>query len=252
MSISINIPTNCGNIGQKFFSRPEIPSCPADITHGHIPFVHRLFCEWSYTPLLDFSWVIVIEAHNKDYLLGRLNSSMKKLEGSEWGIGRIVTDTWTEQTQETVGCIFAQAVEIPGEKADIDYAGISTGGKRGFINAPFSKGRQNFSNLQIMFLDTNQSFTDGVLRPWTILAMHEGLLARPKDKSIKADIHVYQLAKAGTTTPNVITKSWTYRNCVPVEISKDDLKYDGTSIIKRQAYFTYTTYDLNQEPQSSC
>jgi hypothetical protein len=211
-----------------------------------------MFCRWAFQPALQYLWVMVIDAHNKDYLLSRLSNGFQKLEPPGWQTNQMISDTWNDQTQNTIGCIFAQGVTLPGENTKIDYAGIMEGSNRGFINAPIMNGRENFSPLSTSFLETNQSFVDGVLRPWKILANHEGLMARPRNQSIKADIHIYQLAKAGEYSPNIIRKAWTFKDCVPTMISDEDLVYSTSDYGKRQAYFVFNSYSINQIQQSNC
>lgn len=245
--------SNCGTITQKFFlDNPKI-NCQPDITHSHIPFVHQMFCRWAYQPALQFLWVLVIDAHDKNYLLNRIGNSMRTLEPPGWGTSQIISDTWTTQTQNTIGCIFAQGVNLPGESIKTEHVGIKEGSNRGFLNAPIINGRTDYEPMEIGFLETNQSFVDGVLRPWSILVSHEGLLARPRNESIKADIHVYQLAKAGETVPNIVRKAWTFKDCVPTFVSPEQLTYASSNDYgKRQAQFVYNSYHLNQEQQSNC
>lgn len=248
----LNIFTNCGTIQEKFFLEPPKINCQPDLTHSHIPYVHNMFCQWAYQPALQFSWVLVIEAHNREYLLNRINSRIKTMEPTGWDVTNIVRDTWTDQTQNIVGCIFAQAVDIPGETIKTEKVGITEGSNRGFINANIINGRNDFEPLVAGFLETNQSFVDGVLRPWNILVAHDGLIARPRNQSIKADIHVYQLAKTGEYSPNAVRKAWTFTDCVPSVITSEQLTYNSGDYGKRQASFIYNSYYINQEQQSDC
>jgi hypothetical protein len=78
-------------------------------------------------------------------------------------------------------------------------------------------------------LETNKSFVDGVLRPWNVLVGHVGLLAQPQGSSIKANISVYQLAKTGVRSPLAIRKRWTYFDCVPTQVTPEDLTYNNSS-----------------------
>lgn len=243
--------TNCGIIRQPLFLDTPRVNCVPDVTHSQIPFVHQMFCRWATQPAHQFMWVLVIDAHNKEYLLNKI-AEVSNLEPPGWRIGSIIADTWTEQTQNTVGCIFAQGVNLPGETVNVDRVGITEGSRRGFINAPIINGRSDYEPMEIGFLETNQSFVDGVLRPWSILIAHEGLIAQPKNSSIKADIHVYQLAKAGEYTPNIVRKAWTFKDCAPTFISPEQLTYDSSDYGKRQAQFVYNSYHINQDQQSNC
>lgn len=236
--------TNCGLMTKNTFDAITFNGEPS-ITHSHIPYFHSLLCSCANSIAIQCLWVLVITAHNKQYLLNRIKQVVPQLEPIGWKTDNAVNDTWTDQTQDIIGCIYAQGVTLPGESTNIDHAGITEGSRRGFINAPIVNGRADFGPLSITFLETNQSFTEGVLRPWNILVSHEGLLARPRNNSIKADISVYQLARAGEDVPLTIRKSWTFKDCVPSMISSEDLTYNPSSDYgKRQTSFIYNSYSI--------
>jgi hypothetical protein len=238
-----NIFTNCGIITPRVFE--VLNFTQPSIQNSHIPYFHNLICNWALNVAQQYSWVVVIDAQNKQFLLNKIKNTVPNLEPTGWNTQDAINTTWTEQTQDVIGCIFAQAVNIPGEEIKIEYAGVSEGSSRGCINAPIVAGRNNFAPLQISFLETNKSFVDGVLRPWNVLVGHEGLIAKPQGSSIKSNISVYQLAKAGHDTPLAIRKKWTYYDCVPSQIVNEDLSYaSSTDYGKRQVFFTYNYYTL--------
>jgi hypothetical protein len=214
------------------------------IQNSHIPYFHNLLCNWALNVAQQYSWVVVIDAQNKQFLFDKIKNVVPNLEPAGWNTTDAFDSTWNEQTQDVIGCIFAQGVNIPGEEVKIEYAGITEGSSRGCINAPIIAGRNNFAPLQISFLETNKSFVDGVLRPWNVLVGHEGLVAKPQGNSIKANISVYQLARAGHDTPLAIRKKWTYFDCVPSQIPDEDLTYSSSDYGKRQAFFVYSHYTL--------
>lgn len=259
MTASISIGSNCGMITEQFLEGRvqdlSLSSAP-DITQGHITFFHQTMCQWAYSVALQFHWVMIIDAINPQYLLSKINGSFPSLEPPGWSVGGIVSDVWTDQVQNTVGCLFAQAVGLPGETVNVDHIGITEGSNRGFINAPIINGRTAFENLDATFLETNQSFVDGFLRPWSIVVAHEGLLAKPADQSIKANIYVYQLAKDTTGSPdiirpNIIRKAWVFKDAAPIFVSPEQLTYEkGESYGKRRAQFVYNSYSINQDQTS--
>lgn len=234
-----NVVTNCGTITPNVFDviKFDVPS----VTDSHIPYFHSLMCSWALNVAMPFSWVVVIDAQNKDNLLSQI-SNMPQYEPGSWDTSEAINNTWTDQTQDIIGCIFAQGVTLPGEELMIERAGITEGSKNGYINAPIANGRSDFMPLQISFLETNRSFADGVLRPWNILVSHQGLIAQ--SSSIKANIHVYQLAKNGEENTNIIRKAWTFFDCVPTQITSEELTYSPNDFGKRQIYFTYNYYTL--------
>lgn len=235
--------TNCGVITPKLYEEILCPVLGVDITHNNISFFHHMMCNWAYNIALGFQWVLVIEADNKDFLVNSLKQTVPAFEPTGWNIGTTADATWTDATQNIVGCIFAQGATLPGETASIERVGITEGSRRGFINAPIMAGRQDFTDLTLSFLETNRSFVEGVLRPWSILAMHKGLIAQPRNTSIKSTIHLYELAKTGPCTPNTIRKHWVFKDAVPVVIYGEDKTQSASSDYgKRQTSFAFNSY----------
>jgi len=249
-----DIPTTCGVLTPQTYELIKFNGQP-DIQQGHIPYFHQMLCQWAYSIAQQYSFVVVIEAQNKDFLLNKIKSTVPNLEPPGWDVETMVDDTWKTETQDVVGCIFAGAVRIPGESVGTERVGITDGSRRGFINAPIINGRSDFENLEIGFTETNQSFIDGVLRPWSILVSHEGLLAKPSNQSIKANVQIYQLARAikepDSIRPNVIRKHWTFMDCAPINVLDEDLSYGATDYGKRQVQFVYNSYNLVGTSQSN-
>jgi len=242
------LPTNCGNITPQSFETCKMAGSP-DITQSHIPYFHRMMCNWAYNIPLNFQWVLVISAQNKSYLKNKIKQHVTTLEPVGWSMANTVDSTLSHATQDVIGCIFAQAISLPGETVNTEHVGVMDGSNRGFINAPIISGRGNFAALRTSFLETNRSFVDGVLRPWSIVVAHEGLIA--KQQSIKANIDMYELAKNGECNPTVVRKHWHFKDCVPIIISEEEKTYDGGSDYpKRQVSFIYNSYyvsDMSQE-----
>ena len=216
------------------------------LTKKTIPYFHETICSWAYNVPLKFHWVLVIYPHNKKYLLQQISGIGARYENKDWDMFDSAISTTYDSVQSTIGCIFAQGVVLPGEDTSVDYAGITEGSKRGFINAPIVNGRANFQPLEVGFLDTNRSFVDGFLRPWSIIVAHKGLIAaRSTDKDIKADIVVHQLARNGTDRDSKIRKSFLFKNCAPINISGETLDYASSSDFpKLQAKFVFTDYSV--------
>ena len=237
---NVYLPTNCGNITPQFFKTCSINGAP-NITQGHVSYFHSLLCDWALNVPLNFQWVVVITAKNKSYLFNQIQQIIPSLEPAGWNTTSSINDTWTAATQDVIGCIFAQGVNLPGEAINTKHVGIESGSNRGFINSPIIMGRSEFPNLDMGFLETNRSFVDGVLRPWSILVAHKGLIA--SQQSIKADIDVYELAKNGDCAPTAIRKMWHFEDCAPIYISSEEKNYTSTSDYpKRQANFVYNSY----------
>lgn len=245
------IPTNCGNIDLVTDSQQalaefrqdlfNIPGEPSEV-RGGITYFHSYICQWAYNVPLKFNWVVVITAKNRDYLMENIFNLSKLYEPTAWNTHNSAQATSKRELNSVVGCIFAQGVNIPGESINIEHAGITEGSNRGFINAPYVNGRASFEPLEIGFLETNNSFVDGFLRPWSILVAHKGLIATPIGSSIKADITIHHLARRDNSK-NIIRKSFVFEDCAPINIPTETLDYSQTSDFpKLQAKFSYSKY----------
>jgi len=253
-----SIPTNCGTLDASFakenindFLKTQI-NVPGDasIETKNISYFHKRICEWAYSIPLKFKWVVIIEAINKKNLLQQIAGLGAKYENKNWDMFESANVTTNDQVQKTVGCIFAQGVNLPGEDVGIEHAGISEGSNRGFINSPIISGRKNFELLEIGFLETNRSFVDGFLRPWSIIVAHKGLIATEDSQSIKANIIVHQLTNSDEkgSTKSKIRKSFIFENCAPVFISPETLDYSsGSDFPKLQSKFTYSEYAISDQ-----
>jgi len=142
------------------------------------------------------------------------------------------------------GALFANSVTIPGDGMNVSKLGPEGSGA---IKGNISSGRMDMENLTISFLDTNMSFTDYNLRPWTVYASHRSL----KEPTIKTTITVMQLAKTGPGSALLPRAIWTFHDACPVNISSEEWNYGGDNVVSRQVEFAYNYYILNAEPFSS-
>jgi len=174
----------------------------------------------------------------------------------------IDTQTWNiqgtnESLRSTVdagngaveGNIFAQAVSVPGEKINISRPGVDQDYRGGFMSVPIVNSRADYELLTIDFLETRDSFTDIVIRPWVIQVGFQGLIP-PKDPkdSIKTTIWVSQFDRGDATDPNtppVVRKLWKFYDAVPVSVDPDTVDYEKNriSILKTQWIYRYYTVD---------
>lgn len=251
------IPTNCGmlDLASTAFkmlndftsNHTDIAGSP-DLTRNRITYFHNTVCQWAYNIPLKSDWVMVIHAkspNHRQHLLGEISRiSDGNREARGWEMSQSATATFNPAVQDVIGCIFAQAVDLPGETITHTHAGISSGFNRGFINAPIITGRSNFELLEIAFLETHRSFVDSFLRPWSILVGHRGLIADTSPaKGIKADIYVHQLARIGTDRDSAIRKTFVFEDCAPLTISSEKLEYGVPGDFpKMQVKFSYNRY----------
>lgn len=154
-----------------------------------------------------------------------------------------------EFQRSPAGCTFAQGVVLPTEGYNVNT--ISPKNHRGLIPGLIADTRTDFQPLRLQFRETNTSFVDNMVRPWTILGSHYGFVARDLDdvKNIKSTIHVYQLGKTLADTSNVHRKVFSFYNCVPTTISSAELTYDvDTQMDIYDTTWAYTHYATEQLP----
>ena len=195
----------------------------------------------------------------------------KVTEELEGGVNTARRRLLKPKFQTTVGCAFAQTVQMPPEQIATDYVGIPN--SRGFLQGPVITTRQRFASVNIEFLETNLSFIDMLLRPWAILGSHFGSIAR-RDTPITTDIMVINFSKAGfepefqthtysndsnehgpgtTYTDDVpINKSgfvprkiWLFHGAQPINIGQERVSYtEEGSVDRRNVEWIFKRYQI--------
>lgn len=215
---------------------------------NQIPFFHHLLCRWPTAITTDCLWGVIIEPRNERFfanLIGNVADFEPSIYGS-WSVVNGFDAVWTYDNQKQVGCIFAQGVQLPGDGMGISFAGAPAGQQRGFLNVPVAGDRHQINTVSISMLETNSSFADFCLRPWTVMTAHKGMLAYPDSMSIKAHITAFQMAKAGVDVPLAIRKIYSFYDCVPIDIDGESLVYSAdTSAKERVVNFAYNYYTVN-------
>jgi hypothetical protein len=234
--------TNCGDLSYPQFL--EICTGPPSVEGSKLPYYHEMLCNWAtgFSPL--FHWVILISPVNFQYLRDQIinyvpNYYEPSMHG-KWDVGVGFDATFNEFTQSTIGCIFSHSFRGADEKVATD----STMANRGFATSALTNNRAYPHTISMAFKETNSSFTDSVLRPWSILTGYKGLVARPPAESIKATITVYELAKAMTDCePSIVRKISTYYECAPTSVDATDLTY-STDQAQYKCDFSFNTYNI--------
>lgn len=252
--------TNCGLITERWYDI-TCPNIKPSITGSHIPYFHSMLCQWAYSISSPFFWVIVIEAQNRSHLLKSIQSvgSIEPTLKGKWEISQnALNSVFNDQTQNVIGCIFADSIRIPNESLNIGVAGGAQG-TNGHLSTPIATGRGSNNNIQIGFRETNLSFADIFLKPWSIITSYKGLInddgrissnsgAAYWGGSIKSNIHIYQLATNGgvgdACIESVIRKEYHFYDAVPTNINSDDLKSEAGSPNMRQVDFTFNYYTI--------
>jgi hypothetical protein len=170
-------------------------------------------------------------------------------EPQKWQLERSINTTLKQDYQTVKGCMFAQAVQIPGESNTVNPEGLQT---NGFIRSTVGGGRDNFPVLSIVFLETNVSFADSVIRPWVIATSHLGMIARKGIDNYRCNISVYKLGVIDAKTSPFVLQKFTFYGVCPISVSGEEYNYTQTSSpVNREATFTYHYYNVeNLEGQN--
>lgn len=200
---------------------------------------------------------IPIEANFKitiDNLFENIITKLKNVENTispTEGILKIINtkDIWVEgqyKTQETI--LFANGVTVPGESSTIARVGPNGDGLHGgLLTAPILKGRKDLTNLEITFLETNVSFIDTIIRPWSVAVAQYGLFARAAEspQNFKTTVTVNYLNKVN----NKIRKQITFKDAAPVEVQGYETAYGsggkGTEVRFAKTTWVYSTYSIS-------
>ena len=169
-----------------------------------------------------------------------------QIEPGKWDIETGLNTLISNQDYNRKGCLFCQAVSIPGEQAIANPEGIQ---KNHFIRTAVGEGRSDYTpnGLRMVFLDTNVSFVDNVIRPWTLTTARLGMIARPKggDTNYRQNISVYKIGVLTPQDPPFILQKYTFFEACAVSVSEEEYNYTPASApVNREAVFIFHHYSL--------
>jgi len=173
----------------------------------------------------------------------KLGISYEPNVANSWKIQQALDLVTTNEYIETKGCLFVQAVQIPGEGNQVNPEGLMF---NGYIRGTIGAGREPYNGMQIVFLETNVSFVDNVIRPWTIATSHLGMIARPGGSNYRCNIAVYKLGVTDQQSPPVILQKYTFYGACPTTIDGEEYNYAVSNTpTNRNTTFTYYYYTLD-------
>lgn len=148
--------------------------------------------------------------------------------------------------QSIAGCIFAQGANIPDDVTSSTVANIPN--NRGFIPGRISGNRNPFQPLTLQFRETNSSFVDHVIRPWTILGSHAGLVARDGNNkpelNPKCNITIIQYTRSFQKVSQIPRKIWNFYDCMPTSVASRNLTYDAEAMEQYSTQWYYSRYTV--------
>lgn len=143
--------------------------------------------------------------------------------------------------QKNKGCLFCQAIEIPGEGSTPVPEGIKS---NAFIRDHVGAGRNDFGAMRMSFLETNISFAETFLRGWALATAKFGMIARAGAKNYRTNLTCYKFS----SSPQgifIAHKIQFYGVCC-VSVGSEEYNYDHmTSVVKRDAQFVYHYYSID-------
>ena len=195
-------------------------------------------------------WLCGIDKDILTSIINVVNANINNYEQGSWGntkkIGNVILNdaNWdSADPAATAGSIYllTQGVSFAGDGIGASRVGSQqTGAHKGLI----SEGRTELTTTTITFLETNVSFVDGILRPWSVLVGYRSL----KDQSLRCDIELFALEKWEPGSPLKVRKTMVLKNAVPVNVDTEEYNYSGDKLIVRQVQFAFDRYEMRVYP----
>jgi len=169
--------------------------------------------------------------------------SINDYEPGFWNVTNAINTICSDSYMKTKGCILVQNVNLPGEQIYHTTEGLQY---NGFIRGIVGNGRQDFETLRIGFLNTNVSFVDNVIRPWTIMTGHKGMIARSGKDQYRTNITVRRLGTNGAKQPPFILQTFTFYGACPISVDAEEYTTtDNETAVIKTATFVYQWYTVD-------
>lgn len=186
-------------------------------------------------------WAVFFD--NLNAILPAIEQAYKGEPTQSWNTERAAKAILTPDYQNYYGCLFCQAISIPGEGSTPVPEGIKY---NGYIRSYVGAGRTDFPLMRMSFLETNISFADSFLRGWALATAKFGMIARPEGdpKNYRTNMSCFRY----TVSPYGVSISQIMRFEGICCINIDELEYNydhPTGATKRNAQFLYHHYYMD-------
>ena len=203
---------------------------------------------WFTTIPLRTQWMLLIQGYPQ-LLQTQVVQSLEDRQGNvnNFDISQAVNILKSYPLNKVIGCVFAQGVNIPSaQRLSVSKNKIFGDKQRGFIPGQVSEGKNTFENLTIQFRETNTSFADFVVRPWSMLSSHFGFVARPEGdiRDMSTTISILQFTRSYQKLSQIPRKIWTFYNCFPISVSNQNLTYDSEGMEMNTTEWSYSNYAI--------
>ena len=189
-------------------------------------------------------WIVVFDKLDTK-ILPSINIAYGREPGNRrWNTLASANAILTPEYQETKGCMFCQAIALPGEAMDASVQSDGNINKNAFIRSYVGGGRNAFPIMRMTFLDTYVSFCDSFLRGWALATANFGMIATTGEKNYRTNLTCY---KFGITPkgPRIIQKVFFEGICC-ISVSEEEYNYTpATSPVAREAQFVYHNYSID-------
>ena len=188
-------------------------------------------------------WIVVFDGFPA--IIGSVADFEPSFAGGKWDIQRALAKAQIPAYQNNIGCVFAQSVGVIGEGIRTTPVGTDGGG---LIKTVVGNSRNDFNKLDMVFLDTNTSFVENVIRPWAIVTSHLGMIAYPPNdpSNYRTNITLYKLGISAPDIPPFIRQKVGYYGVCPIDISSEEYNYAIVNAPHtRQCSFTYHYYNID-------
>ena len=165
---------------------------------------------------------------------------------NRWKTEQSASIILTDEYQKTRGCLFCQAIGLPGESMQANIEGSIN--SNAFIRSYVGGGRNAFPIMRMTFLDTYTSFCDSFLRGWALATSNFGMIARSKGttENYRTNLTCY---KFGVTPdgPYIIQRI-TFEGICCISVSEEEYNYAPVSApVLREAQFVYNSYSIDTD-----
>ena len=213
-------------------------------------YLTNVFSEAGYMPSLGSLWRVEFHTLKDVTVLKKSAGYLRALEN--WSsdtpdvLNIILGEEATLNSGQNVGCVFARSVTIPGERMIISRGALKYGG---YLGPAVVERRTEYDPVSIKFLETNYSFIDSIIRPWSIMAGYYGMLAREpeveKDLKVKCPVMaVTQFMLGGLGRPMIKRKEILFKNVAPISVGATNLVQAGESLLETETSFVYENYEV--------
>jgi hypothetical protein len=194
-------------------------------------------------------WLCAIKYDKLELIATAIDGLLGDYEQGAWGVGADVSkvllrpENWDGVSPGAASDIYlwTRGISFIGDGQNASRIGSM---QNGAIKGLILDGRTELTTANITFLESNISFVDGLLRPWSVLAGYRSI----KDQNLRCDIELFALEKWELDKPFKVRKSMVFKNAVPVSIDAEEYNYTGDKLIERQVQFAFDRYELRIYP----